>query len=74
MCLRVPVPVLKSIERDIKTTSDRKKEMLIAWMKREFPTWSTVVKALLDMGMIYLATGIASKKYFGKWSILSYCV
>jgi len=48
MCLRVPESVLMTIRRDIQTTSTCRQEMLTAWMKREVPTWSTLVKALLD--------------------------
>jgi len=68
LCLRVPESVLMTIQRDIWTTSECRKEMLIAWMKREVPTWSTLVKALLDMGMPDLAMEIASK-YLGKLRI-----
>jgi len=68
MCLRVPESVLITIRQDIQTTSTCRQEMLTAWMKREVPTWSTLVKALLDLGMPDLAMEIASK-YFGKFNI-----
>ena len=72
MCLRVPESVLMTIRRDIQTTSTCRQEMLTAWMKREVPTWSTLVKALLDMGMPDLAMEIASK-YFGKFNLHTDC-
>ena len=61
LSLRVPESVLKTIERDLDTTNKRKQEMLIEWMKREVPKWSTMVKALFDMGMTDQAIKIASK-------------
>lgn len=59
LSLRVPVSVLRTIQRDLVTTNKCRQEMLIEWMKREVPKWSTIVKALLDVGMTDLAIEIA---------------
>ena len=66
LCLGVPESVLRTIQRDLDTTNKRKQEMLIEWMKRvQVPKWSTMVKALLDMGMIDQAIKI-TLIHFGK--------
>lgn len=69
LSLRVPESVLRTIEQDLDTTNKRKQEMLIEWMKRvQVPKWSTMVKALFDMGMTDQAIKIVLI-HFGKLNI-----
>ena len=72
LCLRVPLSVLRTIQKDSKEDTNKcRQEMLKTWMKREVPMWSTIVKALVDMKMADLALKIASK-HFGKLKTASY--
>ena len=64
-CLGLPNHTLKTIRRDNRrNTENRKREVLLEWMKIKIPTWRRVVRALLEMGMEVLAKRIARK--YGK--------
>ena len=53
---------LQAIEKEYKTTSDCRTQMLIEWQKLVTPTWSAVVQALFGIHHIRLALELAQKK------------
>ena len=63
-CLGLPEHTLKTIRRDNRNTENRKREVLMEWVKIKVPTWRRVLCALLEMGMEVLAKRIARK--YGK--------
>lgn len=65
-CLGLPEPTLQTIRRDHRSTKDRKRAVLMEWVKIKVPTWCRVVHALLEMGMEVLAKRISEK--YGKYS------
>ena len=69
--LDIPPRELDNIKRNntLHTPLEFRREMLSIWMKKlPEPSWSRVVKALVEMGMESLATNIALKT--GKTGLL----
>lgn len=52
---------LIAIERDGRTTKERRRFMLERWMKSEQPTWSRVVSSLFKCGRSVLGQRLALK-------------
>ena len=61
VCVGVPKCRLNEIKQDCEDTEECKREMLISWMKKEVATWSKVIRALAEIGMLRLTLAIASK-------------
>jgi len=58
--LDIPDPILNDIEESNSgSTDDCRREMLMAWMDLEVPTWARVVHALIHIGLPVLAAEIA---------------
>ena len=63
--LGIPISYLKEIEHDYHRLQDRKQETLSRWLQiDEYPSWSTLVGALVRIHQRYLARTIAEK--YGK--------
>ena len=52
---------LDAINADNKTTRECRMQMLIEWQNRVIPTWSAVVKALVEIGRERLASDLAAR-------------
>ena len=61
VCVGVQKWKLNEIKQDYEDTEERRREMLIIWMKKEVPTWSKVIRALDEIGMHRCALAIATK-------------
>ena len=59
--LGVEMSRLEAIKSDCLTLEERRIQMLNEWQKTVTPTWSAVVKALMEMGMRRLASELAQK-------------
>ena len=59
--LGIKISTLEAIEKDRNTIGERRIQMLIAWQRQETPTWSAVLRALVEMGMRHLASQLARK-------------
>ena len=63
--LGISISYLKEIEHNYHQLQDRKRETLIKWLQiDEYPSWSTLVEALVCIHQRYLARTIAKK--YGK--------
>ena len=73
--LGINSPRLKAIENEYRTIEECRTQLFIDWEKREVPTWSAVVKALMAIGMRRLASEIAQKhgKYPLKGVLFAVC-
>ena len=61
ICLGILLAMLQSIKRDYRHIDEHRREVLLAWMNNEKPTWSKLVDALVDMRNMSLAYQIAGK-------------
>ena len=59
--LGLKLSTLEAIQTHKSTTADRRTQMLNEWQKQATPTWSTVLQALVKMGMRHLASQLAQK-------------
>ena len=59
--LGIKMTRLEAIKVDCSTLADRRIQLLNMWQKQVTPTWSTVVQALMGIGMRRLASELAQK-------------
>ena len=59
--LGVDLPTLATVKANHEDIKDRRTHMLIQWWNRVTPTWSAVVKALVEIGRGKLASQLAEK-------------
>ena len=59
--LGIKMPKLEAIKADYPTLGERRTQMLNEWQKKVIPTWSSVVQALVRIGMRRLASELAQK-------------
>ena len=59
--LGIKMPKLEEIEEDYPKLARRRTQMLQEWQNNVTPTWSAVVKALVEIGMRRLASELAQK-------------
>ena len=59
--LGIDISKLQAIEKVYPTIEERRTQLLIEWKNQVVPTWSAVVKALMEIGKRRLAYEIAQK-------------
>ena len=59
--LEIKIWRLRAIEKECQTIGERRTQMLNEWQNNVTPTWSTVVRALVEIGMRRLASELAHK-------------
>ena len=59
--LEIKIWRLRAIEEECLTIGKRRTQMLEEWQNNVTPTWSAVVKALVEIGMRRLASELAQK-------------
>ena len=66
--LGIDISRLEAIEKERPTIDERRTQLFIYWQKQVVPTWSTVVKALMAIGMRRLASKVAQKH--GRYTLM----
>ena len=67
--LGIDISRLEAIEKERATIEERRTQLFIYWQKQVVPTWSAVVKALINIGMRRLASKVAQK--YGRYAPLN---
>ena len=65
--LGIGISRLEAIEKGHATIEECRTRLFIYWQKQVVPTWSTVVKALMTIGMRRLALKVAQK--YGRYTL-----
>jgi len=66
--LGIDISRLEAIEKERATIEERRTQLFIYWQKQVVPTWSAVVKALINIGMRRLALKVAQK--YGRYTLI----
>ena len=66
--LGIDISRLEAIEKERATIEERRTQLFIYWQKQVVPTWSAVVKALINIGMRRLASKVAQK--YGRYTLI----